>query len=195
MWTSSLDPCTRESILSHCSTQFLYAEAKITLVELSRTHQYSGENVDGYVKHFYEQAQACCDPVAEDVLMDVCPHNMIENYWVYLENLSFSSFLWLMEVLRRVNESVKRTARFSAIIRLMSKKKPTITMVEKRKGAEKGSNSKNVTYGKKEIKSFMSFAVSLRCEKGNSSIGSKGWKTIVGLYGNTRGGGVGELCC
>lgn len=50
-----------------------------------------------------------------------------------------------MEVLRRVNESVKRTARFSAIIRLMSKKKPTITMVEKRKGAEKGSNSKNVT--------------------------------------------------
>lgn len=38
-----------------------------------------------------------CDPVNEEILVDVCIHGMTEEYKVFLKNLSFPSFSKLME--------------------------------------------------------------------------------------------------
>lgn len=43
----------------------MYAEAKLTSTELARTRQYSGEDLDEYVKRFNEKALDCCDPVVK----------------------------------------------------------------------------------------------------------------------------------
>lgn len=50
-----------------------------------------------------------CDPVIEDVLVDVGLHKMMEEYRVHLENLSFTYFSHLMEITRRTNESMKKS--------------------------------------------------------------------------------------
>lgn len=82
----------KEHLVSLFNTKFFCVEANFTLAELGRMYQYPREDLDAYVKKFYENALDFCDLVADDVLVDVCLHDMIEEYIVYLENLSFSSF-------------------------------------------------------------------------------------------------------
>lgn len=48
-----------------------------------------------------------CDPVPEEVLVDVCVHDMIDGHKIYLENLSFSCSSKIIEALRRPNKSVE----------------------------------------------------------------------------------------
>lgn len=93
---------------------------------LARTGQHLGEDLDVYVNISHE-AMDCCDPVAEDILGGSMPP------W---HGLSFSSFLRLMEALRQTKESVKRTARSSATIKPMPKKRLVIVAVLKGKGPE-----------------------------------------------------------
>lgn len=62
----------------------------------------------------------------------------------------FSSLSRLMEVARRMNESVKKISRFSSMIRSTPKKRPTIAALQKDRG--KASNSKQVSYGKNEAR-------------------------------------------
>lgn len=62
---------------------------------------YPREYMDAYMTHFHEKAVDCCDPVIEEVLVDVCHYGMI-----YLENLSFSLFSWLIEAPRQSKESM-----------------------------------------------------------------------------------------
>lgn len=45
------------------NTKFLYVEAKYTLAELRSMRQYPGEDLDLYVKSFYEKALDYCDLV------------------------------------------------------------------------------------------------------------------------------------
>lgn len=40
--------------------------------------------MDAYVKLFHEQTLDYCDLIAEDVLVNVCHHGIIEDYRVYL---------------------------------------------------------------------------------------------------------------
>lgn len=47
--------------------QILWSQAKFTLSELGRRHQYPKEDLDAYVKLFHEKALDCCNPVMEDV--------------------------------------------------------------------------------------------------------------------------------
>lgn len=61
--------------------------------------------------------------VDEETLFDVYLHGMANEYWVYLENLTFLSFFKLMEVARRTNKSVRR-ASFSSCPGLLSKLLP-----------------------------------------------------------------------
>lgn len=49
--------------------KFVSAEAKIKLAEVGWTCQYSGEDLDAYVKKFQEKALDYYNPVAEDVLV------------------------------------------------------------------------------------------------------------------------------
>lgn len=60
--------------------------------------------MDAYVKMFLKATLDCYDPVGEDILVDVCRHVMIEDYKIYVENLSFSSFFKLMEARTHMNE-------------------------------------------------------------------------------------------
>lgn len=46
--------------------------------------------------------------VEEEVLINVCPHGMLEEYRIFLENLFFAPFSKLMEAACRTNESVSR---------------------------------------------------------------------------------------
>lgn len=64
-----------------------------SLAELGKTLQYPGEDLNAYVKCFYEWELDCYDVVAKDV----CIHCMIKDYQACLKNLSFSSFWRLME--------------------------------------------------------------------------------------------------
>lgn len=42
-------------------------------------HQYPREVLDAYMKRFHEKASDWCNLVAEDVLVDICIHGMIED--------------------------------------------------------------------------------------------------------------------
>lgn len=116
------------STLCHCLNKILLSEAKFFLAKLDRRRQYQGEDMDVYVKEFHEKAMACCDSVAEGVLVDVCLYGMMEEYRIFLENIFFPSFSRLMEAARCNNDSVRRTSKSSSanhlsqMIRLASRK-------------------------------------------------------------------------
>lgn len=67
------------------------------MTELSRTRQYVGEDLDLYVKMFHDKALACVDLVDEEVLANVCLHDMNHEYRIFLENFRLLSFSKLME--------------------------------------------------------------------------------------------------
>lgn len=92
------------------------------------------------MKRFHKKALDCRDPVAEDMLVEVCLQGMIENYMIFSENLSFPFLLLLMETARRTN--VTKTLKSSLTIWYVSKKRPVIQIVEKGK-SDKGCSSKN----------------------------------------------------
>lgn len=88
------------------------------------------------MKRFHEKVLDCCDPVAEDVLVDVCLHRMIEiteSTWII--NLISSSVSRLMEVARETDESVKKAVKSNTMIRFMPKKTSTVVTIKKSKGA------------------------------------------------------------
>lgn len=123
------------------NTKFFFAEAKYTLAEWGRTRQYAGEDLDLYVKRFHDKALDCIDPVEEEILVDVCLHGMNDEYRVFLENLTFSSFLKLMETARQTNESVRRTPKANRTFpraRPFAKRKQDVSAVE---GNQKSSSS------------------------------------------------------
>lgn len=59
------------------NTKFFFAEAKYTLTELGRTRHYAGEDLDLYVKRFHDKP---LDLVDEEVLVNVCLHEMNDEY-------------------------------------------------------------------------------------------------------------------
>lgn len=96
------------------NTKFFCCEAKFFLVNLGMTNQYPGEDLDVYVKKFYQRTMDCSDPVVEEVLVDVCLHGMLEGYRAFLENLSFPSSFCLMKAAPHTNKSIKRILRSSS---------------------------------------------------------------------------------
>lgn len=111
-WYLNLKPGTIQDwdhMVAAFNTKFFFAEAKYTLAELGRTTQYASEDLDLNVKRFHDKALDYVDPVEEEILVNVCLHDMNDEYQVFLENLTFSSFSKLMEAARRANESTRRT--------------------------------------------------------------------------------------
>lgn len=91
-------------------TKSFCGEAKFTLAELGRTQQFSGEDLDLYIKRFHEGGLDCCDAVDRETMVNDCLHGMANEYSVYMENLAFLSFSKLVEAIKRTNESVRRTS-------------------------------------------------------------------------------------
>lgn len=89
-----------EHIVSLFNTKFFCAEVKFTLVVLGRMRQYSGEDLDAYVKCFMRKHQIAMIQWLEDVLVDICLYSTIEDYWIYLENRSFIYFSGLIDATR-----------------------------------------------------------------------------------------------
>lgn len=58
--------------VSKFNSKFLYAEAMFTLAKVGRIQQYSNENLGMYIKRLCESALECCNPVNEEMLVDVC---------------------------------------------------------------------------------------------------------------------------
>lgn len=69
------------------------------------------------MKRFRYEAPDCYDPMGEGMLVHVRLHGMLEEYSIFLENLSFYSFPKLMEAARRTNEMVHRAPRPSSTSR------------------------------------------------------------------------------
>lgn len=62
------------------------------LGELGKSRWCSSKDLDLYVKKFYEEELDCCDPVDEEVLVNVCLHGMVDEYPVHVEYVSFPFF-------------------------------------------------------------------------------------------------------
>lgn len=70
-----------------------------------------------YLRRFHEKALDCCDPVDKVVLVNFCLHNMMEEYRIFLENLSFRSLLNLWGQPIAQMSQMHRTSRASATVR------------------------------------------------------------------------------
>lgn len=62
------------------NAKFFCSNAKFTLAELSRIRQYSGEDLDVYVKRIRERALDCNDAVDEETLVGICLHGMVNEF-------------------------------------------------------------------------------------------------------------------
>lgn len=68
------------NFISLINKKFFCTEATFKLAKLGRTHQPPREDLDAYMMRFHEKVLDCCDPIAEDVFVDVCHYGMIEDY-------------------------------------------------------------------------------------------------------------------
>lgn len=59
---------------------------------------------NAYIKRFHERSLNYYDPLVDEVLVDVCLHGMLEEYTIFLNNLSFPCLSRLMEAACRINE-------------------------------------------------------------------------------------------
>lgn len=76
-------------------------------------------------------------------MVSVCLHGMSDEYQVFLENLTLSSFSKLMEASRRTNESTRRTPKSNRTVlvaRTFRKKRQIVAAVEG--SSKEGSSSK-----------------------------------------------------
>lgn len=141
-----------ENLFSLFHTKFSCDKDTFILVEISKTPQYLGKDLDVSIKHFHEKALGCCDPVVEHVLVEVYLQIMIEDYRVYVENLSFSLLWGSIESIKSIIMSLDRFERGDL-------------WLQHRKERE-GSNSKEVSYSENKARSF-SIPISLRWGKVN----------------------------
>lgn len=68
-------------------------------------------DLDLYVRRFHEKALGYYDSVDEEVLVNVCLHGILNEYRLFLKNLSFPSFSRPMRAVRQTNKSVIRTSK------------------------------------------------------------------------------------
>lgn len=80
-----------EHLVSLFSTNFLHAEAKCTLVELDKSRQYLGEDLDVYVRRFHEKALDYYNLLEEEIFINVFLPGMMEEYRILLEAPDFTS--------------------------------------------------------------------------------------------------------
>lgn len=97
--------------------------------------QFPNKDLDAYIRRFHKRSLDNCDPVTEDVLVDICLQCMI------------TSFSRLMEDMTRTNESVKKITRYKSGITPSLKKKSLAAKIEAN-GRSQASSSKKGAYRK-----------------------------------------------
>lgn len=93
-----------EHLITVFNRKSLCGQENLTLVELGYMQKFPGEDLDLYVRRFYEKGLYCCDAVDQETMADLLLHGMTNDYHVYLENLTVPSFSKLRDV-ARTNES------------------------------------------------------------------------------------------
>lgn len=66
------------------------------MAEIDQKPQYPRDDLDAYVKRSYKKTLDCSDLVVEDLLVDICFHEIIEKSDI-VGGFAFSSFSYLME--------------------------------------------------------------------------------------------------
>ena len=61
-----------------------------------------------YIHKFRDLSLLCYDPMEEERLVDVCITGMLYEYQPYLENLQISSFMRLVEAIKRRSISIRK---------------------------------------------------------------------------------------
>lgn len=67
-------------MVSTFNTKFCFGEVKYTLAKVGQPDKYSGEDLEIYIKQFYEKALYCCDLIEEEVLVNICLHGMNDDH-------------------------------------------------------------------------------------------------------------------
>ncbi|OMP00330.1 reverse transcriptase [Corchorus capsularis] len=110
-WYVNLIPGSIESWNQMCTQfgeKFFPTQEKLTLIDLGREHQKSGEDLMEYIQRFRERVLDVHDAYNERELVKVCMQGMFDEYRVHLENLPLYTFAALVEAARRTNSSVQR---------------------------------------------------------------------------------------
>lgn len=120
------------------NNKFFYAEVKFFLVDLGHIYQCPEEDPDMYVKRFYDKTLDCCDPMEGRLLVHMFLHSRLEEYRMFLESLSFSSFSKLMEASRYSNDSVRKALQLSSTSwsnpKTASRKKSIVATIKEGEG-------------------------------------------------------------
>lgn len=123
------------------NAKFFCGEARFTLSRTWSDQTIPRRGLGCLCERFHERALDCSDAVDEETLVDMCLHGMVNEYRVYLENLTFPSFSRLMETARRTNESFRKPSRSvinthtSVAPRPFHRKRSMIAAVEDSQGA------------------------------------------------------------
>lgn len=118
----------REVLLSGCEVPFC---------PVGSIRLFPGKSLDLYVKRFYEKTLDYYDAADKETMVDICLHDMVNEYCVLVEILSFPSFFKLMEAARWTDEYQKMTPKPSLVscpslvARKFSRKRPIVAIVEK----------------------------------------------------------------
>lgn len=127
-------------------------------------------DIDVYLRTFHRKALDCCDPMDEEMLVDVWLHDTTEEYMVLLENSSFPSFSKLMELVRRTNKWVHKSLKFNSsarcsqalAARLGQKKRQYSRALTMPKGH---STRKDQPSRERNRKKIQFYSLPLRCEE------------------------------
>ncbi|OMO61386.1 Ubiquitin-conjugating enzyme, E2 [Corchorus capsularis] len=110
-WYVNLVPGSIESWNQMCrqfGEKFFPTQEKVTLINLGRECQKSGEDVMDYIQRFRERVLDVHDAHNEKELVKVCIHGMFNEYRIHLENLPLDTFATLVDATRRTNSTIQR---------------------------------------------------------------------------------------
>lgn len=138
-WYANLKPRSKrefEHLVSLFNSKFFCADAKFSLFQ-TQPHTSAPR---GSLGHLCEkipwQNSLLCDLVEEMMLVDVCLHGMTEEYCIFVENLSFSSFTKLMEAAHRTNQKVRPSSASRSSSNSSSWKKSLVATLRREKNPD-----------------------------------------------------------
>lgn len=90
-----------------CINKFYVVEEKVTILDLGREKQKSGEDLNAFVKRFIEKTNDCVDSISESTKIKMCMAGMLDDYRMFLKNLDIHSFSKLIDEYKRMAASLK----------------------------------------------------------------------------------------
>ncbi|GKV11495.1 hypothetical protein SLEP1_g22752 [Rubroshorea leprosula] len=123
--------------------KYFQSEERITILDLHKTRQCTGEDLMIYVKRFRDLALDCYDGHAESFLVEICIYNMFLEYRTVLENIKINQFARLLDAVRRTTIFVKAILSGKSTMKSTEKKTTTHTLVVSIKGQGQGQKRRD----------------------------------------------------